>query len=116
MNSSLRRLTAPLLLSSVLLAVMGTACSSGISENDQEFVSTVGERVSGQSPDKLIAQAQAVCEALESGSDPIEVYLTTMASGLSPDEAQALMVGAAVFYCPAFEQDVVVGLYSFNTQ
>ena len=110
---------ASVLILGAVLAMTGTACSSSASdtsENDQKFVATVSERVSGSSPDELVTRGQGVCSQLESGSDPVDVYLATMAAGFNPEEAQALMVGAAVYYCPSFEQEVVVSLYSFNTQ
>lgn len=92
------------------------ACSSGQSENDLEFLQSVGSEVPSLTSDQLISKANAACESLAQGESVADVYLKTLVSGLPEREAQALLVGAAVFYCPSFEEDVVVGLYSLNTQ
>lgn len=78
------------------------------SEKDERYVLLLSTKVNtfGIDEDTLTELGRTICMSLDRGMDVEDIYMVAKSSGLSDDEAAAIIAAAIVVYCPQHENSV----------
>lgn len=78
------------------------------SEKDETYLLLLSTKVNtfGIDEDTLTELGRTICDSLDRGIDVESIYMVAKSSGLSDDEAAAIIAAAIVVYCPQHESSV----------
>lgn len=78
------------------------------SEKDETYLLLLSTKVNtfGIDEDVLTELGRTICMSLDRGMDVESVYMVAKSSGLTNDEAAAIIAAAIVVYCPQHENSV----------